>query len=279
MWWSSASLILLLVTISGAASGAGNGYVVGLGTDVDTAGGRAVSIFADYGLGENTWLSAGIATAHTGGLVNLDTTYADMGIDHWFDPVGVRASVAYWGDADLLDSVDLRGAFYLRNDRGALSLDYERRDFNFTFDSSLTDVRRTAEFYADGIGLSGRLNATKNLSIFLGGMRYDYSRDINLQERTDILDLFSLSRLSLMNSLLDYRVSGWVERRYGLAAVDLRVETWQTAIDKGRVNSIGLGMLTPVSGATDMEFRFAYDDSENFGSTISFSVFMYYFGL
>ena len=90
---------------------------------------------------------------------------------------------------------------------------------------------------------------------------------------------FSISRLSLMNSLIDYRASGGVEWRFGLSSVDLRIETWQTAVDQGRVNSIGLGMLTPVSGATDMEFRFAYDESENFGSTISFSFFMYYLGI
>ena len=42
-------------------------------------------------------------------------------------------------------------------------------------------------------------------------MDYRYSRDINLQESIDILSFFSTSRLSLMNSLLDYRASGGME--------------------------------------------------------------------
>lgn len=281
MWWSRQYryLTLFVVFASGAAAGAGSGFVVGLGGEVDTAGGRAVSVFGDYGLGEKTWLTGAAATTQTGGFIDLDTVYFDAGIDHWFDPIGVRVSGAYWGDAELLDSVDVRGTLYLRNDTGSLSVDYERRDFDFTFDSILTDARRTTEFYADGFGLSGRIKATDNSSLFLRGMDYRYSRDINLQESIDILSFFSTSRLSLMNSLLDYRASGGIEMRFGLTSLDLRVETWQTAVDQGRVNSIGLGMLTPVSGATDMEFRFTYDESDNFGSTISFSVFMYYFGI
>lgn len=281
MYWSRrySYLTLLLVLVAGRAAGAGNGYVLGLGGEVDTAGGRAISAFGDYGIGEKTWLTAAAATTQTGGFINLDTVYVDAGIDHWFEPVGIRVSGAYWGDADLLDSVDVKGTLYFRNDQGSLSFDYERRDFDFTFDSILTDARRTTEFYADGVGLSGRLQATERTSLFLRGTGYRYSRDINLQESIDILSFFSTSRLSLMNSLIDYRASGGVEWRFGLRSVDLRIETWQTAVDQGRVNSIGLGMLTPVSGTTDMEFRFAYDESENFGSTLSFSFFMYYFGI
>lgn len=279
MWLSEQYRYLTLIALVFSGSASGEGYVLGFGAEFDTAGGRAASMFGDYGVGENTWLSAAAATTQAGGFIDLETVYADVGIDHWFDPVGIRISGAYWGDDDLLDSVDARAAVYIRNDTGSVTLDYERRFFDFTFDSIISDERRTTEFHADGYGLAARLKTSERASVFLRGMSYQYSRDISLQESIDVLRFFSTSRLSLMNSLIDYRVSGGLEWNFGLRLVDIRLEQWQTAVDKGRVNSIGIGMLTPVSAASDMEFRFAYDESDNFGSTVAFSVYLYYFGI
>ena len=63
-----------------------------------------------------------------------------------------------------------------------------------------------------------------------------------------------------------------------MQTLDLRLERWQTAIDQSRVDSIGIGLLSPVSAVSDMEFRFAYDRSEDYGRTIAFSVFCYFYG-
>jgi hypothetical protein len=255
------------------------GYALGLGAESDTAGGRAVSAFGDVGLGDNTWISAAAATTRTGGDLNLDTVYFDIGIDHSFNPVGIRLAASYWGDDEILDSVDLRASLYVRGEPGYLSADYERREFNFTF-QALSNPRqiRTTQFSSDGFGLTGRIKASERINLFAGAMSYQYSRDLRLQPDIDVLIDFSSSRLSLMNSLLDYRTYAGIEWRFGLASVDLRAEQWQTAIDGSKVNSIGLGLLTPVSDRGDMEYRFMFDDSDRYGQTVSFAVYYYYFG-
>ena len=281
MSWSRTNLCAALpgLLLAGFVHADGHGYVIGGGAESDTAGGRAVSVFADRGLAENTWLTGAAARTETGrGPLSLDTLYVDAGLDHWFDPAGVRIAAAYWGDKDILDSVDLRGSLYFRNDTVSLSLDYKRRDFDLTFSPSLIADTRTVEFYADGIGLTSRVQASKRVSLTISGMSYQYSRDINLQPRIEILRILSTSRLSLMNSLIDYRYSAGIEFRFGLQSIDFRLQNWQTAVDQGRVNSLAIGFLTPVSDRTDMEFRFAYDESENFGNTVSLAAYFYYFG-
>lgn len=253
--------------------------MIGGGGEADTAGGRALSVFADLGIGEKTWLTGALATTLTGGAFGgLDTIYVDGGIDHWFGPLGVRLGAAYWGDDEILDSADLRGAAYFRNDAFSLALNLERRDFDFTFAPLPLADTRTVEFSANGFGLTTRLRMGKAADLYAGGMRYDFSRDINLQPRIELLNILSTSRLSLMNSLIDYRYNAGVEFHFGLQSIDFRFETWQTAVDQGLVRSIATGLLTPVGERTDMEFRLAYDDSENFGRTVSFAVYLYYFG-
>lgn len=280
MSWSSARrcAALLSVLSAGPAQADGQGYVIGGGAESDTAGGRAVSVFADKGLAEKTWLTAAVARTQTGGLTPLDTLYVDAGLDHWFDPVGVRIAAAYWGDRDILDSVDARASLYIRNDVASLSLDYERRDFDLTLGSALLADARTVEFDAAGLGLAARVQASERMGLYLGGIRYEYSRDINLQPRIEILRILSTSRLSLMNSLIDYRYSAGIDFRFGLKSIDFRLETWQTAIDQGRVNSLAVGFLTPVSDRTDVEIRIAYDESKHFENTVSLAAYIYYFG-
>jgi hypothetical protein len=279
MYWCKRLRYLTALSALFCGDAMAEGYVLGLGAESDTAGGRAASVFADLGVAEKTWLSGAAATTQTGGDLGLDTIYVDAGIDHSFDPVGVRIGAAYWGDADILDSVDLRGSVYVSGDLGYLSADYERREFDFTFASILNpDVRRTTEFSADGFGMAGRIKATERTSFSFGGTSYRYSRDINLQPNIDILSALSTSRLSLMNSLIDYRAYVGADLRFGLSSIDLRFEKWQTAIDGGKIDSVGLGVLTPASDRSDLEFRFVYDRSENFGRTISLSAYYYYFG-
>lgn len=265
--------------VSGLACAEGQGYVLGAGAASDSAGGRALSVFADYGVAKKTWLTGAFATTQTGGVLGgLDTIYVDAGLDHWFEPLGVRAAAAYWGDKDILDSADLLGSLYFRSDRASLSLDYQRREFDFTIATALRDTTRTVEFHADGFGLSSRVAAGDTVSFYAGGMSYRYSRDLSLQPNVDVLRILSTSRLSLMNSLIDYRYNFGVGFDLGLQRIDFRLESWQTAVDQGRVDSVSIGFLTPVADRSDMEFSFAFDESENFGSAVSLAVYVYFFG-
>lgn len=256
-----------------------DGFIIGIGGEADTAGGRAVTVFGDVGVAKNTWVSAMLARTDTGsGSRSLDTFYADLALDHWIDPVGVRVAAAYWGDDEALDSADLRGSAYFRNETVLVSADYERRNFDLTIGANVLLQPRVLEFHADGYGARTRLVVSKGTALSFGGMGYDYSRDINLQPNTDLLRIFSSSRLGLMNSLLDYRYHAAVEWSAGQQLFDLRLERWQTAIDQGMVDSIGAGLVTPAGTSGDVELRISYDYSDTFGKTITFSAFYYFFG-
>jgi len=271
---------LLLLTMLAANASADGMYVLGISGQADSADGRAISGFVDYGFTEETWLSAAVSRTETVGLLGgLKTVYADVSLEHSFGPVGVRAGAAYWGDNDLLDSIDLRGSVFFRGENATFSVNYERRDFDFVFQSILNpDIFRTTEFSADGIGASASLRTSSKSRLFASGMSYNYSRDLRVRPDVDLLRFLSSSRLSLMNSLIDYRLGGGIEFRIGQRTLDFTLSNWQTAIDGGQVNSFAIGFITPSGPASDFELRIAYDESENFGNTFSLAISFYYFG-
>ncbi len=266
--------VLLLVTATADA----DGYVIGIGAEGDSADGLAISAFGDFGIGENTWFSVTANTARTEGIVRSnDTLYADVGIDHWFSPIGIRFGASYWGNADILDSRDLRTSIYLRGGSGSVSLEYEKRNFEFDLQSDLLRGR-TVDFRADGWGFNSRLALGDRLSFLLGGMSYDYSRNIRVQPDIDVLAFVSSSRLSMINNLIDNRIDAGLELRFGLKSIDVTAGRWKTAVDGSKVDSYSVGYLTPVSDRVDMEFRIALDESDSFGRTTAFSIYLYYFG-
>jgi hypothetical protein len=109
-------------------------------------------------------------------------------------------------------------------------------------------------------------------------MVYDYSRNLRIQPDIDVLAFISRSRLSTINNLIDDRINGGLEFKFGLQSLDVTVGQWQTAVDGSRIDSFSLGFLTPISDRFDAEFRFSFDDSESFGETRALSVYFYYFG-
>jgi hypothetical protein len=273
-------VIAALMPLARPALAESNDVILGFGGETDTASGRAVAVFADIGVADATWLSATIAGTRTGGFSGgLQTLYADLGFDHWFDPIGFRIGGGYWGDDALLDSNDFRASVYFRNRKTMVSVDYEWRDFDFTIVNDLLPAPRVFEFSSEGYGLSTRFEISDAVSLSLGGMSYGYSRDINLQPNIDVLRRFSTSRLGLMNSLLDYRVTASIDRSFGPRSISLVLEQWQTAIEQGIVNSVGAGILTPMGNLSDLEFRLSFDESDDFGSTLTLSAFFYFFGI
>ena len=257
---------------------AANPLVVGLGAEVDDADNLAYSLFADVGLLDETWLSASLArTESDRGSFDLSTLYADIGIDHHFKPLGVRLGAAYWGDDDLLDSKDIRGSVYLRGEKGSVSVDYQRRNFELTIGGGIPRNPTTVDFSADGIGVSASMPLNERFRIYASGMDYDYSRNIRIQPNVDTLRFFGRSRLSLVNSLVDFRASAGLEISFGLRSLDFRFARWRTEVDRGDIDSYGIGFLMPAGDAADIELRLAYDDSENFGGATVFSFFLYLF--
>ena len=262
-----------------STSAAASGYILGGGVDADSASGRALTVFGDFGIGKKTWLSGSLSRYETETFLGRrQTDYMSASFDHSFEPVGIRVGASYWGNSDILDSVDYNGSVYYRDESFMLSANYERREFDFVVFADSDVLRRTAEFSADGLGLSSRFSVSENTSLRLDGIVYDYSRDIRLQPDIDALRVLSFSRLSMFNSLIDHRVDMGVEFRKGLRSIDLTAGSWQTAVDGGRVDSFSIGYLAPINDRTDGEIRFSFDDSENFGQTMAISVYVYFFG-
>jgi hypothetical protein len=276
MSWSR---IVGLLLLSGQCWAAGE-YVVAGGVQGDSADGIAVVLLGDVAIGDETWLSAGVARSSVDLNVRdeLETWYGDLGLDHFFDPAGIRLGVAYWGDSNLLDSTDLRASMYFRGARGYLSFDYEFRDFELELPEFDFLRRRKVNFDANGIGLGARLDLTDDVDLRFRGMSYDYSVNLRFDPDRDLVNLISVTRLSLLNTLVDYRASLGLGVDFGLKRVEFEVAQWEGAVAGSRTNSYSVRFLTPISARNDIEFELGYDDSENYGEVTVFSVLLYFYG-
>jgi hypothetical protein len=282
MSWHRCVGLLFFLIAQGAA--AAEGYIVAVGAEVDTQDSYAFSAFGDLAVGDNTWLSAGAAMSRTDvPESSFDAIDADVQIDHlfepWFEHLGVRLAVAYWGDSDVLDSVDFRSSIYLKYPRFSLSADVERRNYDLVIGPPLLRDSRTAGFSADGVGFAGRLQTGERVSVYAGGMWYDYSRHASLRPRIDELRFLSLSRLILGNGLVDRKSHAGIEVEFGPRILDFSYANWHsTAAQGGNIDSFGVGFLTPLGASSDIEFRLSRDESDAFGNSTVLSVFLYFFG-
>lgn len=267
---------LLIATIAVAAEG----YILGGGLEGDSEDGLAVSMIGEVGLTEKTWLSGAVAksTVDLQLRPDIDTWYADIGIDHWWDPIGVRAGIAYWGDNDTLDSADWRVSVYWRADRFSIAGNYEKRDFDFLIPTTDLFPGRNVEFDADGIGLTTRFAISDSVSLGLSGMDYDYSVNLRLDRNSGLLDILSFSRLSLINSLIDYRASANLALDVGERRWQFDVGTWKGEVDGGTTRSATIRFLNPLGDSADVEFALGIDDSDLYGNVTFFSVFLYFYG-
>ena len=254
--------------------------MLGAGAEADADGGLSVAAVGGVGFTEDTWLSAGVAHSSVE-LVSgreLDTLYADLELDHYFDPVGIRLGVAYWGDSDVLESNDWRMSGYWRNDSASISLDYEYRDFDFIIPSTDFLSSREIAFDADGLGMSLRFDTSENTSLRLRGIKYDYSVPFRPVENVDAARLLSVTRLSLINSLVDHRAGISFSIDQGLKNWEFDFSTWEGVIDRSRTRSYTVRYLAPMSNRTDIEFGLGYDDSELYGDITFFSLYLYFYG-
>lgn len=265
--------------LSGNCWAAGE-FVIAGGVEGDNADGLALALFGDVAIGDETWLSGGVARSSVDLEIReeLETWYTDIGIDHYFDPAGIRVGVAYWGDNNILDSVDLRTSLYFRGERGSLSFDYEFRDFELELPDFDMFRRRQVEFDANGIGVSARLDLTDKVDVRMKGIAYDYSVDLRLDPNRDIVNVISPSRLSLINSLVDYRANIGLGIDFGLKRLEFDIAQWEGAVAGARTNSYSLRFLTPVGERNDIEFGIGYDDSDTYGEVTVFSVYLYFYG-
>lgn len=268
-------LLLLASTVLGA-----EGYILGGGVEADSADGVAVSAVGEFGLTEKTWISAAVSRnrADLPFRDDLDTWYGDLGLDHWWEPLGVRAGVAYWGDSDTLDSTDYRGSLYWRTKTFSISGDYEFRDFSVRFPATDDFPGRDAGFEATGVGLAARYDVTDAVSLGLSGMDYDYDVNLRLDSNQGLLQLLTFSRLSLINSLVDYRAAVNVGLEAGKSRWELDFGTSKGEVDGGTTRTATVRYLNPLGDRADIEFSLGFDDSDLYGNVTFFSVFVYFYG-
>ena len=255
-------------------------FVIGGGIEADSEDSIAAAVIADVAVANSTWLSGSFSktSVELARDVDLDTVYGDVGIDHFFDPLGVRFEAAYWGDSDLLDSNDLRASLYVRKDRFSLSANVEYREFEFEIPAFDALAVRDFEFHATGYGLSGRVDVSDSVSLNFTGIDYDYNVPLERADNPGVVLLLSASRLSLINSLIDHRIGAGIGIDVGEQRWDLDFRTWKGAVGGSRTNSTTLRFLTPLGRRNDIEFGVGVDDSDDFGSVTFFSVFLYFYG-
>ncbi len=270
---------LLPLLLIGNAAIAAEGYMLGGGAESDSDGGLSFAVLGGVGLTRDTWLSAALAQSEVD-LINgrqLKTDYADIELDHYFDPVGVRLGAAYWGDSDVLTSNDWRASGYFRNDTVTLSFDYEYRDFEFIIPSTDFTTTRQLFFDADGFGVTARIKTSDSTHLRLRGIKYDYSVPFRPVDNVDASRLLSVTRLSLINSLVDHRASLTLGIEAGDTSWEVDLTTWEGAISGSRTKSLTVRYLFPLSRRTDVELGLGYDDSELYGDVTFFSFYLFFF--
>ncbi len=277
----SASRYALSLLLLAAALPAEEGdYVIAGGIQWDTDDAFAVSLLADREIVERGWLSLILARNRVDveQTSSLNTTYAELGFDRHFEPVGLRVAAAYWGDNDILDSIDGRASLYWRNDGRRLALNVEYRDFEFDLPAGRFLPGREFRFDATGIGASAGFDLGTDADLFLSGIAYDYSVNLRLDGNRGLLRLLNVSRLSLINSLVDYRVSAGVGMDRGLSRWQLDLSAWRGAVDQSDTRSLTLSFTTPLAARSDIELGLGYDDSELYGDAVFLSAFVYFYG-
>ena len=209
---------------------------------------------------------------------SLDTWFGDLSLDHWFDPAGIRGGVSYWGDSDTLESIDWRGSLYWRGDKAMIGAEYEYRDFSVQLPALDIFPRREVSFDATGVGLSTRFDLSDTVSLGLRGMDYDYSVNLRLTDNRPILQLLTFSRLSLINSLVDYRASATLNLDVGKSRWQFDVGRFKGEVDGGNTTSATLRFMTPLGKNSDIELGLGVDDSDLYGDVTFFSVYIFFYG-
>ncbi len=177
----------------------------------------------------------------------------------------------------MLTSNDWRASGYFRNDTVTLSFDYEYRDFEFIIPSTDFTTTRQLFFDADGFGVTARIKTSDSTHLRLRGIKYDYSVPFRPVDNVDASRLLSVTRLSLINSLVDHRASLTLGIEAGDTSWEVDLTTWEGAISGSRTKSLTVRYLFPLSRRTDVELGLGYDDSELYGDVTFFSFYLFFF--
>jgi hypothetical protein len=133
-------------------------------------------------------------------------------------------------------------------------------------------------FDAQGLGIAARFDLTDRVDLSVKGIGYDYSVDLRRAANRDIVNVISVTRLSLINSLVDYRANIGLGIDFGLKRLVFDIAQWEGAVAGARTISYSLRFLTPISDRNDIEIGLGYDDSDTYGQVTVLSMYLYFYG-
>ena len=198
---------------------------------------------------------------------DIETTDLIAAVDQGFGWFGASFEIEKWGDSGSLESFGYRGSLYLDLERFNIGVEAEQRDIDLTF--TITGPRdrvisRTTDLKSDGLGLFFGVDLTDWWRIYGSAREYDYSRNLNLLPRLDVLNFLSSSTLTLANSFLeDDRRIGF-EWSVGRSFINLSFGRNHSAVDHTELNSVNASVLFPISYRMDLELNLGRSKFQSF---------------
>lgn len=284
MSWRSLGFAMLstLLLAPALTLASGRPWAIGLGVQRDAEGSSGTVASFDIAATETMWLRAsGSFGSSPNSRGDIRTRTLSVGVDQSFGSLGLTLDLQRWGDPDLVESNDIRGSLYYRGDVLSLTLLAERRDLDVTF--SVTGLggdvfSRTAGFSGDGWGLRFATKPSEKWRVFASGRKYDYSANLAVLPRIQLVDFLFSSTLTLANSLVDFETSAGVERSFGDRSLTLTYARDRSAVDRSFLKSLDVGFLFPVGKRVDLELSFGASDSQDFGSETFAGVYIFIYG-
>lgn len=218
---------------------------------------HAVASF-HLGVGEDTWLSLTAGSSHApSSETDVSAGLLAADIEHDFGPAGFALGVESWGDADNLESQDLRGELFFERERYRVALLAEQRDIDIYFSGDgaprITDLRKVS-VAASGLGISARFRISSDWQVYGIWMKYDYPLRVRVIPRADRLKLLSASAVTLAYSFVDRYATFGVEKAFGQTLLNVDLGRDRSTIDDSVLKSLNASVLFPVSTRLDLEF-------------------------
>jgi hypothetical protein len=257
-------------------------WAIGLAVQTDEDNSESVYTNLNWGVTENTWLffAAGQSSSPAA-RANIETTNLIAGLDQDFGLFGASFEIEQWGDRGSLESFGYRGSFYLDLERFHIGVEAEQREIDLTFTiigPRDRVINRTTDLNSDGLGIFFGADLTDWWRVYGSAREYDYSRNLNILPRLDVLNFLSSSTLTLANSFLEDDTRIGFEWTAGRSLINLSFGKNHSAVDDTELNSVNASVLFPISYRMDLELNLGRSKFQSFEPTAYGGVMLLIYG-
>jgi hypothetical protein len=258
-WASSAVLVAATAAFAepAAAEQPRGGWMLGVAGQLDDESNDGLIATFDLGVTEDTWLMFSAGRSHSPADhadVDADTLVAS--VDHDFGAVGIGLELERWGDEDALETSRWRGSFYYEPEHFRIGVAYAQRDIDipFTIVGPLGGrLGRVVQLSSDSVAVDVRVQPADGWQIYLGATEHDYDRDLAPLPRIALLNLLSVSTLTLANSFIDHERLIGFDKELGSKLLTITYTTDRSAIDGSKYDTLDAGLLFPIGRRVDLE--------------------------